>query len=288
MKETKGNRSYKDRLFRFIFNRKEDLLSLYNAMNHSHYTDAEALEVTTLEDILYMGMKNDISFLIDDCMNLYEAQSSWNPNMPLRGLFYFSRLYAGYIESRQLDIYSRSLLKLPMPRYIVFYNGTEHEEEQMELKLSASFEKKDGLVPSLECTATMININCGKNQELMRGCRTLYEYAFFVESVRNALAMGMILEAAIDAAVEECINRKILSDFLRKHRAEVKFMILSYYDEELHLKTLRKEGKEEGKQAVNTLIQILLKENRIDDLKRAAEDDEYENALLKEYGLECQ
>ena len=122
----------------------------------------------------------------------------------------------------------------------------------------------------------------------MRGCRTLYEYAFFVESVRNALAMGMILEAAIDAAVEECINRKILSDFLRMHRAEVKFMILSYYDEELHLKTLRKEGKEEGKQAVNTLIQILLKENRIDDLKRAAEDDEYENALLKEYGLECQ
>ena len=278
MKETKGNRVYKDRLFRFIFSNKEDLLSLYNAVNQSHYTNAEELEVTTLDDVLYMGMKNDISFLIDDEMNLYEAQSSWNPNMPLRGLFYFSKLYAAYMEIHHLDIYSKTQLKLPTPRYIVFYNGTEYEEESMELRLSDAFEKDNS---SLECTATILNINYGQNQELMKGCHKLYEYSFFIAQVREALMKGMVLAAAIDEAVECCIKQNVLTDFLRKHRAEVKVMILSHYDEELHFKTLKKEGRD----SVNALIRILIRENRLDDLKRAAEDSEFEDKLLKEFGL---
>ncbi len=278
MKESKGNRVYKDRLFRFIFSNKEDLLSLYNAVNQSHYTNAEELEVTTLDDVLYMGMKNDISFLIDDEMNLYEVQSSWNPNMPLRGLFYFSKLYAAYMEMHHLDIYSKTQLKLPTPRYIVFYNGAEYEEERMELRLSEAFEKENS---SLECTATILNINYGQNQELMKGCRKLYEYSFFVAQVRDSLMKGKILAAAIDEAVESCIKQNILAEFLRKHRAEVKIMILSHYDEELHFKTLKKEERD----SINALIRILIKENRLDDLKRAAEDSEFEDKLLKEFGL---
>ena len=100
------NRAFKDSLFRMIFRERDELLELYNAVNGSHYDNPDDLTITTIEDVLYLGMKNDISFLIGQYLNLYEAQSSWNPNMPLRGLFYFSRLYQGYIKQQQLDLYS--------------------------------------------------------------------------------------------------------------------------------------------------------------------------------------
>ena len=81
----KVNKKYKDRLFCMVFNRKEELISLYNAISHSEYTDPEELEIYTLEDVIYMKMKNDLAFLIDDVLNLWEHQSTWNPNMPVRG-----------------------------------------------------------------------------------------------------------------------------------------------------------------------------------------------------------
>ena len=119
-KRNSPRRNYKDSLFRMVFREKKELLSLYNAINGTAYEDPEELIVTTIEDVLYMGRKNDISFLIKDVMNLYEHQSSVNPNMALRGLIYISMLYQGYIEQNNLDIYSSTLLKLPTPKYLVF------------------------------------------------------------------------------------------------------------------------------------------------------------------------
>ena len=103
---TTGNRIYKDRLFKFVFNDKEKLLSLYNALNHSDYKDADALEINTLEDFIYMGMKNDLSFILDSDMCLYEHQSTFNPNMPLRGLFYFADLLQQFVTEKGYNIYS--------------------------------------------------------------------------------------------------------------------------------------------------------------------------------------
>jgi hypothetical protein len=264
MTEATGNRKYKDSLFRTIFKDKETLLSLYNAINQSDYTDPEALEITTIDDILYMGMKNDVSFLIDSYMNLYEAQSSWNANMPLRGLFYFSRLYAGYVASRKLDIYSSTLLKLPTPRYIVFYNGTRKEEERTELRLSSSYIKQIESENCLECVATVLNINYGNNDDLMKNCRKLYEYSYLTGKIREYVSLGQTLESAIDMAVDECVTNGILEAFLLKHRAEVKMMILSEYDEELHWKNereiAREEGREEGKEEgrMESILNIVL------------------------------
>lgn len=293
-KEVTGNRKYKDRLFRMIFQDKADLLSLYNAVNNSHYEDPDALEITTLDDVLYMGMKNDISFLIDDYLNLYEVQSSWNPNMPLRGIFYFSRLYSGYVKTRKLDLYSRTRIKLPTPKYVVFYNGTQAEPEKIELRLSDAFEKPRNSEPCLECIAVVININHGYNKELMRNCQKLYEYAFLVNQIRSHLAKGLTLDAAIDAAVITCLEQGILSQFLTKHRAEVRFMILSEYDEELHLKDTyncgyhkgKLEGEKRGKDCINALNQILLQQNRISDLKKASADEVFQKKLLKEFHLD--
>lgn len=167
--DVKINKKYKDRLFRFIFGapeNKEYLLSLYNAMNDSHYLNADDIEITTLEDIIYIKMKNDVSFLIDSVMNLYEHQSTLNPNMPLRGFLYFADLFRQYLSTQstkfQRDLHSMTQIPIPVPEYIVFYNGDRECDDYLEMKLSDAFEfpRADG---KYEWTAKIYNINAGHN-----------------------------------------------------------------------------------------------------------------------------
>lgn len=165
-----ARRDYKDTIFRRLFQDRENLLSLYNAVNRTSYTDAEALTVVTLENAVYMNMKNDVAFLLDNRLSLYEHQSTWNPNMPLRDLFYVSRTYQGLVKDETL--YSSKRLKLPTPHFLVFYNGTEEREERSILKLSDSFEycgNSEGRTKS-GAEGTGVNINQGKNKELLELC----------------------------------------------------------------------------------------------------------------------
>ena len=265
MGKTAVNRRYKDSLFRSIFGTKEELLSLYNAMNSSSYTDASQLIITTIEDVIYMEMKNDVSFVLSDYLNLYETQSSWNPNMPLRGLGYFSRLYEGYVESHRLDKYSKVRLTLPAPKYVVFYNGPGEMEDVEFLRLSDSYGEKGQEEPAVECVATVVNINFGRNKELMEKCRPLYEYSRFVHEVRKCRAGGCELREAVDGAVNVCIGEGILEEFLRKRRAEVLGMFLAEYDKELHIRSEKelsyREGRREGA-AAKLLRQIIKKVNK--------------------------
>lgn len=247
MDKPKINRKYKDRLFRLVFREKADLLELYNALNGSHYQNADDLEITTLEDVVYMGMKNDISFLIGDILNLYEHQSTYNPNMPVRGFLYLADLYRKHIESRKLDLYSSSLQKLPLPRYLVFYNGTKQEADRLELLLSDSFQNQGQLESCLELKTVMLNINLENNRELMERCRQLKEYAQFVSAVRERIAAGLPWGEAVDDAVDWCIRNGILADILAENRAEVRDMILTEYDEQRHVANERAEAKEEGR-----------------------------------------
>ena len=280
------NRQYKDRLWRMIFNNKEDLLQLYNAINHTDYQNPDDLEVNTLEDVLYLSMKNDVSFLVGGTMNLYEHQSTFNPNMPLRGVFYFSRVYEGYVADNNLMIYHEKRVRLPKPKYIVFYNGTKNQPDSMELKLSDCFENTDNEAPCLECTATMLNINYGHNQELMKHCRKLEEYSIFVQCVREYIQSEPSVEDALKKAIDTCINQDVLADFLKKHRAEVTNMILTTYDKDLYEKTLKEDAREEGLESGILLAKYLFNDNRSKDLERASKDIEYQKKLLKEYGIE--
>ena len=191
--------------------------------------------------------KTDISFLISGMMNLYEHQSTFNPNMPVRGLIYLCRLYEKYIVKNEIDIYTSSLKELPFPQYFVFYNGTEKEPDRQELKLSDMFKAPPvSRAPALECIATMLNINYGHNKELMEKCQRLREYAVFVETVRQELSTGTDFDQSVANAVDICINGNILKDILTDQKAEVIQMILETYDEELHNKTLKQEGYLEG------------------------------------------
>lgn len=244
------NRKYKDRLFRFIFNDKENLLQLYNAINDSHYSNPDDLVITTIDDVVYMGMKNDLSFMIDDIMNLYEHQSTYSPNLPLRGLFYFSAMYRNYIEPMKQKLYTDSPLRIPFPVYLVFYNGSMEEPERKEILLSDLFiQNGKGLQPALECTAPLLNINFGHNQELMEKCRILKEYALFIHTIRSKISVGLPFQEAVETAVEDCISKNILSEILRKNKAEVIDMILTEYDENEFREFLKEDSWKNGHEA---------------------------------------
>ena len=247
MNDYKLNTKYKDRLFRLIFNDRQKLLELYNAVNESNYTNPDELEITTIEDAVYMGMRNDLSFIIGDEMNLYEHQSTFSPNLPLRGVFYFSSVYKAYIEPVKHKLYSDSKLKIPFPQYIIFYNGIEKKPERQELKLSTLFiGNGKGKAPALECTALVLNVNYGQNKELMKRCRTLKEYAQFIAIIRRNLAEGMKHQEAVEQAVDECIRNDILAEILRKNRSEIVNSILTEWDENEYREFLKEESWKEG------------------------------------------
>ena len=237
-----ANRKYKDTVFRMLFSDRENLLSLYNAINRTAYENAAELEIVTLESTVYMGMKNDLAFIIDMNLLLYEHQSTYNPNIPLRDLFYISAEYQKLINKKSL--YSSSLQKVPAPYFIVFYNGTEKEEEYWENSLSEAYENLTG-EPRLELKVITLNINEGHNKELMEQCRTLREYAQYVAKVRKYIK-EMSLDTAVERAVNECIQEGILEDFLRANRAEAIAMSIFEYNKEEEDKKLRKAEYEAG------------------------------------------
>ena len=236
-------RKYKDILFRYVFREKKELLQLYNTINQTKYTNEDDLVITTMEDVIYIGMKNDLSFIIVNEMNLYEHESSLNENMPLRGFLYFAKMYESYLETHKLNRHQKSRISLPFPRYIVFYNGEKDVPEVFEMRLSDSFDKKDE-DPAVECIAKLININYGHNQELLNSCKRLHDYSYFVACVRDYLKQGNEQKTAVVKAVDECIEKGILEDVLLKHRAEVENMFLTTYDKKMHYEALREEGRE--------------------------------------------
>ena len=242
------NPKYKDRLFSFIFGSEENkawTLSLYNAVNGSNYTDPDAIEITTIKGIMYLGMQNDVSFLVmQEEMDLYEQQSPYNPNMPLRLMQYAGNLYEKYIIERKLNKYGKTLIKLPAPKVVVFYNGTDELEDETILKLSDSF--PEGADFDIEVKVRMINVNYGRNRKLMEACKPLSEYAWIVHEVRKNKAKED-LSSAIDRAITDMPDDFVIKPFLVAHRAEVKGMLLTEYKEAETMQLFKEEGRAEGR-----------------------------------------
>ena len=239
------NRSYKDRLFKIIFEDKKELLSLYNALTGKNYQNPDELEINTIDDVIYMHLKNDMSFILDDWQNLFEQQSTFNPNQPLRGFFYFADLYK--VKYFGKKIYSTRLLKIPTPQYIVFYNGTTSMPDRKELRLSDAFQQPT-VQPDIEVVAHMLNINYGHNKELMERCQKLKEYAQFIDIIRHYLKENKQWsnERAISKAIDDCIQNNILRDILQKERLRVMASILSEFDEVGYKEMIRQEAYEDA------------------------------------------
>ena len=242
---------YKDRLFRAIFSdsdHKDWLLSLYNAVNDSSYTNVDDLETTTLDDVIYMKMKNDISFIINNQMSLYEHQSTYSPNLPLRGFMYYAEL----LRTRYHDnkIYSSSRIKIATPNYIVFYNGDKDIGERKVLRLSDSFEvpvKNNDEV--YEWTCIMLNINKGRNNKLIESCKALQDYVEYVNMIKENRKAGLNLNNAVEDALDVAVKQKFLNGYFERHRARIKAMSLTEYDEEEAKKVFHDDGYKEGVQA---------------------------------------
>ena len=149
------------------------------------------------------------------------------------------------------SLYSSVLQKIPAPRFLVFYNGTKNQDEIHEEYLSEAFENLTGDA-DLELKVTVLNINEGHNRELMEQCRVLREYAQYVARVRKYVPV-LGLDEAVFRAVSECIKEGILSEFLRRNRAEVEKVSIFEYDKEEEDRKLREAeyegGWEAGKQA---------------------------------------
>ena len=243
-RETKVQRNYKDTVSRMLFREPENALSLYNALNGTSYTDASQITFNMLDNAIYMAMQNDISFLIMNEVNLYEHQSTYNLNMPLRDLFYVAELLQVYVKDQSL--YSSKLIKLPTPHFVVFYNGIESKPEKRILRLSEAFEVPTD-DPELELKVTILNINPSMNEELKEKCPVLKQYTQYVEQVRYNSA-NMPLEQAVEEAIEYCVRHDILKDFLLKQRAEVVKMSIFEYDEEREIELIRRDEREIGEQ----------------------------------------
>ena len=303
--EVSVNNTYKASMFEMIFSDKKELLSLYNAVNGTSYADPGLLTINTLENAIYMSMHNDISFVIDSRLSLFEHQSTYSPNLPLRFLFYVSDLYSAIVKDSNL--YGTKLVEIPAPKFIIFYNGMDECPDRQELKLSTAYSVQDKK-PSLELRATLLNINPGHNKKLMKSCKTLKDYSEYVSRVRH-YAENMDISDAVEQAITECIKEGILADFLMKNRAEAKKMSIYEYDEVKHMRQTREEGYEDGyntgydngygngygngynkgceneRDRVNLLNAKLYETGRIEDILKAANDIVYQQSLFEEFGL---
>ncbi len=291
MSDTNANREHKDRLFTFLFSQPDHhdwMISLINAISGSNYPLDQPIQLTTLDDVLYITMKNDVSYIIDNQMILLEHQSSFNPNMPLRGFLYFARLYQAYIDEQgEHNLYQSRVLQIPTPRFYVIYNGLKETDDQVKLRLSdAYFHKDNQTCREFEWTATMLNINKGHNENLLAVCQPLREYQEFVTLVRRGQTeKHLSLAEAINRALDEVIAKNYLDGLFKKFRREIVDILTHAYTdqeaEELYrligyedgYETGRTEGYETGREAGIELQRqqdeavILAKDAEIDRLK---------------------
>ena len=272
---------YKDNVFCMLYREKENLLDLYNALRGSNYTNVDDLQVTTLNGGSYMKYKNDASFVLNMSLYMFEQQSSKNENMPLRFLHYLSDVYREMFSNDVL--HRRSMIKIPVPHFVTFYNGLEKWiEEEEEIKLSDMYEiPVDN--PQLELKVQVININ--RNADILSKCETLRGYMTFVNKTRcKTQVERKDVKQAVLEAIDECMEENILVDFFEKHREEVVEVSIYDYDEEKVRKTLADEAREEGVAEGETLTKITLiikKVKKSKSLPTIASELEEEEADIK-------
>ena len=248
-----GNREFKSDVFGMLMEEPGYALEVYNALNHSDYRDPALVDVCNLERGISLSVRNDAAFILDMNLSVYEHESTICPNMPLRALIYVTNILEQWVKKK--NIYGRKLVKIPTPRFAVFYNGVEEQPEQYQLKLSDAYASMTE-EPELELTCTVYNINSGKNRELLSECPVLEQYMVFVRYVREGLEMypEKDLAKAIDGAVDRCIEEGVLREFLMKRREEVTKVTQLDYTFDRRIELEREDAREEAlaEERVNT------------------------------------
>ena len=246
------DRQYKSSVFALLYEDRENLMDLYNGLYDEKCTDPEKISFNTLKDEdgvesgIFMKFRNDLSFIFDSRLHLYEHQSSVNQNIPLRMLIYVTVLIKKLVKTK--DLYKERAIGIPAPRFVVFYNGTNDMPAKTELRLSDQYMMKDN-DPELELKVTVYNINTEKGGELLTRSRTLREYMLFVDKAREAMQGKETEEdkrAAMNGVIDWCIERDILAEFMKKHRKEIVMISILQYDQEAHEAAIFEEAHDAG------------------------------------------
>ena len=295
--ELKENRECKNSVFVDLFyedeTAEENDIALYNALHDEPLPPGTKVEKIRVHNELYMNFKNDVSFGIGGKLLVFaEHQSTVNENMPLRSLLYLGRAYEQLVPVRKR--YRKRRVPIPKPEVYTFYNGKEKWEKEKILKLSDAFIMKDSN-PAVELKVKVININPDQNHEVLDRCKVLKEYSIFMDTIRKYQESGD--EEPYRKAIEECIEKNVLADYLRKKGSEVVNMLMSEYNYEDDIAEQREEAYEEGKKAGRELgisegeerySKLLIKltaEGKTDEILKVARDSEFREKLYKEYGL---
>lgn len=287
--DAKENREIKNSVFVDLFyedeSAEENIIALYNALYDEPLPKGSTIEKMRVNNTLYMNFQNDISFGVGGKLLVFgEHQSTINRNMPLRSLMYIGRAYEQIIPIR--DRYKKQLVKLPKPEFYTFYNGKAKWTKEKILKLSDAYLLQDGNT-MLELTVKVINIRPEENHELLDKCQILREYGEFIETVEKFQETDT--KAPYKHAIEECIEKGILAEYLKRKGSEVVNMLVAEYDYDMDIEVQReeafKEGLEEGEYRITELYRKLMTDNRMDDFKKSMTNAEYQKQLLKEYDL---
>jgi predicted transposase/invertase (TIGR01784 family) len=249
----KTNNKYKNSVFTLLFSDPVLLRELYCALGGVCLPPDTPVNINTLDNVLFMGKYNDISFEIGGkLVVLIEHQSTINPNMALRLLMYIGRVYEKIIDNKKA--YWKNRLFIPQPEFFVLYNGAEPFPDQKIYRLSDSFEKLEKLgleeksSPALELVVKVININDGRNREIVNRCKELFEYGTFVAKTRSLFEILGDMEEAVREAIKYCEKHGILREFLKLHAGEVLSMLMTEFNLDDALDVRYEEGWEDGRE----------------------------------------
>ena len=239
------NRNFKSSVFSLMMQDKVKALNVYNVLGNSHFDNPEDVEIITTDGGISLSVRNDASFIIGTDMNFYEHQSTYNPNMPMRSLIYCTDAIDRRIKEKNENLYGHKQIKIPTPRFVVFYNGREKRPAVEKMYLSSAYmgEKKN---PDLELSCTVYNLNAPENKKLLEKSEVLYGYTFFVNRVNANKENGMELEQAIDEAIDTCTRENILKDFFGTYKNEVRRIMALDFTFERQIELTKMEYYQDG------------------------------------------
>ena len=277
-----AKRTYKDSLFRNIFNDKTRLKRLYRALS-GREVKVRDIKMNTLRGTFFSDVKNDISFRVEDrLIILLEQQSTWNMNMPLRFLWYLARLYRNYVPKNMQ--YHSSQVKLPTPEFYVLYNGREPQQDYQVLCLEDAFSEQSHGDSELCLHVPCYNVNYAPGREILQKCYELRSYSAFIAKVREKADSGASLETAIREAIAYCINNDFMADYFSENESEVLDMVSAKWDWNEALKVAKEEKYEDGR---FSMLIDLVKEGMLslsDAAKKAGLSiDEFKKAAMLQH-----
>lgn len=244
-----ANREYKDSVFSLYLSEPKRLIEIFNAIEGTNYPPDTPVEINTLDDVLYKERINDLSFTLNNqVLVLIEHQSTVNYNMAIRLLMYVGRLYEKLVKNDV--IYREKPVEIPMPKFVVLYNGKEDLPEYSVQHLSDSYKRINGEKQekvSLELNVEVYNINYEKASNLLQQSRSLNEYSMFIYQVKEALKHCDGLDEAIAGAVKYCVGNNIMKEFLEANGSEVCNMLYTEWDWDKYIEIHKEEAYEDGK-----------------------------------------